>query len=212
MHPEMKRLAIIVPVKSPQQGKSRLGAVMSGCHRHKLNLGLLSRTLNEAGKLKHIADVIVVSKSREVLEQAVRREFRGCIEPADCDLNGAIAIGAQAAEDAGATEIMVLPVDLPWLSVDLLHQAIVEFRNNCDVMIVTDFAGSGTNLLLWRPIGMAVFQFGDGSAQRHAEAARKLGLRVRTREDARLSFDLDTPGDLDIWSRGRQAFMDGRSA
>lgn len=212
MHPEMKRLAIIVPVKSPEQGKSRLTAVMRECQRQKLNLGLLRRTLNEAGKLKHIADVIVVSKSPEVLEQAVRCGFRGCSELADCDLNGAIAIGAQAAQDAGATEIMVLPVDLPWLSAGHLHQAIIEFRNSCDVMIVTDFAGSGTNLLLWRPIEMAVFQFGEGSAQLHAEAARNRGLRVRIREDAQLSFDLDTPGDLDIWSRGRPAFMKRRSA
>jgi 2-phospho-L-lactate guanylyltransferase len=208
----LKRIAIVVPVKSAQQGKSRLGGAMRGCHRYKLNLGLLSRTLNEVGNLKHVADVIVVSKSPEVLEQAVRRGFKGCSESADCDLNGAIAIGARAAQDAGATEVMVLPVDLPWLSADRLHRAIVEFRNSCDVMIVTDFAGSGTNLLLWRPVGMAVFQFGEGSAQRHAEAARNLGLRVRVREDVLLSFDLDTPDDLDLWSRGRQAFVSRRSA
>lgn len=208
----MKRLAIIVPVKSPQQGKSRLGAVMRECHRYKLNLGLLSRTLNEAGKLKDVADVIVVSKSPEVLEQAIQHGFKSCPESTGCDLNDAIAIGARAAQDTGATEIMVLPVDLPWLSADRLHRAIVEFRNSCDVMIVTDFAGSGTNLLLWRPVGLAVFQFGEGSAGRHAEAARGLGLRVRVREDALLSFDLDTPSDLDLWSRGRQAFVSRNSA
>jgi 2-phospho-L-lactate guanylyltransferase len=205
----MNRLAIIVPVKSPQLGKSRLGKVLHAYSRHKLNLGLLKRTLNEAGKLANVADVIVVSKSWEVLEQAVQGGFKSCQEPANCDLNGAIAIGVQAAKKAGAAEVMVLPIDLPWLSADRLQQVIVEFRNTCDVMIITDFAEHGTNLLLWRPIGMSVFQFGEGSAKRHAEAARSLGLRVSVREDSMLSFDLDTPSDLDIWSRGRQAFING---
>jgi 2-phospho-L-lactate guanylyltransferase len=207
MRPEMNRLSIIVPVKSPRLGKSRLGAVLRRHRRHKLNLGLFKRTLNEAGKLASIADVMVVSKSPKVLEQAVQVGFKGCLEPADCDLNEAIAIGAEAAKKAGATEVMVLPIDLPWLSADRLQQVIVEFRNACDVMIITDFAGRGTNLLLWRPIGMSVFQFGEGSAKRHAEAARSLGLRVSVLKDPMLSFDLDTPGDLDVWSRGKPAFM-----
>jgi 2-phospho-L-lactate guanylyltransferase len=185
---------------------------MRGCRRYKFNLGLLSRTLNELGNLKHVADVIVVSKSPEVLDQAVRRGFKDCLEPADCDLNGAIAIGVRVAQDAGSTEIMVLPVDLPWISADHLRRAIVEFRNSYDVMIVTDFAGSGTNLLLWRPVEMAVFRFGEGSAKRHAEAAMNLGLRVTVREDALLSFDVDTPDDLDLWSRGRRFFVDRLSA
>lgn len=208
----MKRLAIVIPVKSPQLGKTRLGAVLRAYRRHKLNLGLLGRTLNEAAKLKDIAEIIVVSKSARVLEQAVQRGFKICPEPIDCDLNGAIAIGAQAAQNAGATEIMVLPIDLPWLSADRLKQAIAEFRSTCDVMIITDFAGGGTNLLLWRPIGMSVFQFGEGSAQRHAETARSLGLRAEVREDPLLSFDLDTPGDLNVWSRGKPAFMSRRLA
>lgn len=208
----MNRLAIIVPVKLPLLGKSRLGAVLRTYRRHKLNLGLLKRTLNEVGKLANVADVIVVSKSPEVLDLAVQVGFRHCLEPAECDLNEAIAIGAQAALKVGAAEIMVLPIDLPWLSADRLQQAIVEFRADCDVMIVTDFAGRGTNLLLWRPIGMSVFQFGEGSAKRHAEAARSLGLRVRVREDPMLSFDLDTAADLDVWSRGRRAFVSRRFA
>jgi 2-phospho-L-lactate guanylyltransferase (CobY/MobA/RfbA family) len=51
----------------------------------------------------------------------------------------------------------------------------------------------------------ALFRFGEGSAQRHAEAARSSGLQISFREDPVLSFDLDTPDDLRIWLRDKPA-------
>jgi 2-phospho-L-lactate guanylyltransferase (CobY/MobA/RfbA family) len=68
-------------------------------------------------------------------------------------------------------------------------------------MIITDRAGEGTNLLLWRPIETARFHFGAGSAARHAEVAGALGLRVVMRQDCHLSFDLDAQHDLEILLR-----------
>jgi 2-phospho-L-lactate guanylyltransferase len=195
----MTRLAIIIPVKSLQDGKSRLAAALPAQDRHALNLRLLRHTLDQVAELKDIADVHVVSRSPDVLADAFRRKFATCLEPAACDLNGAVTLGVQHARAAGASEAMILPIDLPWLSAAGLRSAIADFHASADVMIVTDKAGDGTNLMLWRPIETAHFQYGVGSAARHAAHARSLGLRVAVREDHALSFDLDTPADLALW-------------
>jgi 2-phospho-L-lactate guanylyltransferase len=197
----MKRLAIIIPVKPPEDGKSRLAGELSTRDRYALNQRLLNHTLDQVADLTNTADVHVVSKSSAVLVNASQRGFASHLEPSLCDLNGAVALGAAKAQAAGATEIMVVPIDLPWLSSDRLLSVVAEVRENCDVLIITDRAEEGTNLLLWRPIETAHFHFGAGSAARHAEVAGALGLRVVTRQDCHLSFDLDTRHDLEMLLR-----------
>lgn len=195
----MKALAVIIPVKPPEQGKSRLSSVLLPQDRLALNRALLRHTFEQAANLADFADVYVVSKSAEVAADALRRGFVACDEPETCELNGAIRIGADAALRAGLDEVMVLPVDLPDLSSTRLVELVEEFRSGFDVLIVADRAGSGTNVLLWRPIGAAVFRYGSDSARHHARSAEALGLRLALRQDVALSFDIDTPTDLQLW-------------
>ena len=195
----MKQLAIIIPVKAPEEGKSRLAGVLSAGDRQALNWRLLAHTLDQVAALADIAEIVVVSKSPEVLAEVFARGLSACIEPDGCDLNGALAFGAVHAQAMDTREIMVLPVDLPWLSSHQLRQLVADSRADCDVAIIADRAGCGTNLLLWRPAASARFHYGIGSATRHAEIAAGLGLRVTVQQDVRLSFDLDTPQDLEQW-------------
>lgn len=202
----MKSLAIIIPVKQPEQGKSRLAGALLPHDRLALNRALLRHTLEQAAGLADIADIYVVSKSAEVGADALRRGFARCDEPAACELNGAVEIGAASARQAGLDEIMVLPVDLPGVSSRRLRELVEEFRSAFDVLIVADRSGSGTNVLMWRPVETAEFHYGIGSAQRHGSCAKALGLRLAMRQDAALSFDVDTPEDLERW------MQDGRGA
>jgi 2-phospho-L-lactate guanylyltransferase len=197
----MKPLAIIIPVKSPREGKSRLTGVLRADDRYELNSRLLTHTLDQVAHMIDIAEAYVVSKSPAVLAEAARRGFTACPESDPCELNGAVSLGAKQAGARGATQIMVLPIDLPWLSSSRLRHLVDEFRADYDAMIIADRAGDGTNVLLWRPIETAIFKYGVGSAARHADVAQNLGYRVDIRQDRYLSFDLDTPQDLKIWSR-----------
>jgi 2-phospho-L-lactate/phosphoenolpyruvate guanylyltransferase len=200
----MKSLAIVIPVKPPEQGKSRLSSVLLPQDRLALNRALLRHTFEQAAKLADFASIYVVSKSAEVAADASKRGFVACDEPETCELNGAIRIGADAALRAGLREVMVLPVDLPGVSSKRLIELVEEFRRGFDVLIVADRAGSGTNVLLWRPIDAAVFCYGSDSAQRHARSAEALGLRLAKCQDTALSFDIDTPTDLQLWmQKGR---------
>jgi len=203
----MKQLAIVIPVKSPREGKSRLAGMLQADERYDLNLELMRHTFDQVAPLAEAAEVYVVSKSFEVLGEAMRRGFRTCSEPEHFELNDALSLAAEQAEKAGATEVMVLPTDLPWLSSNHLLFVLEEFRSMYDVMIVTDRAEVGTNLLLWRPIGTSEFSYGLYSANQHAAIAGRLNLRVCVRQDRLLSFDLDTPFDFEILSKNCPDFF-----
>lgn len=193
-------LAIIIPVNSPEDGKSRLKGALTDCDRLALNWWLFAHTLDAVDSLNGEARIYVVSRSAAILSEAARRGFCAYCEPDDSDgLNAAVSLATQMAAEGGATDVMVLPVDLPLLVADSLREAIAGFDANLDVAIVTDERGSGTNLLMWRPIGAARFCYGPHSADAHEAIARAAGLRIEVRRDPILSFDLDTPEDLKRW-------------
>ena len=183
----MKSLSIIVPVKELTEGKSRLSSALSAQARCELNRFLLNHTLEQVMELADIADIYVISKSSEILAEAERRDLIGCSEGSSCDLNGAIALGMKRAHDAGATELMVIPVDIPSLASKRMRAIIDEYHGTSDVMIITDRTGDGTNVMLWRPIETASFQYGIGSASRHAEICQKSGS---SRHDAKRRFSV----------------------
>lgn len=193
-------LAIIIPVNSPEDGKSRLKGVLSDGDRIELNWWLFTHTMEAVAPFIANTRIFVVSRSTAILSQAASRGFGTYCEPDEgVDLNAAIALTARMAAGASASEVMVLPVDLPLLISETLSGAIAAFDKSVDVDIVTDEHGSGTNLLMWRPIQSAQFRYGPDSADAHEAIAMTAGFRVQVRRDPILSFDLDTPEDLRRW-------------
>jgi 2-phospho-L-lactate guanylyltransferase (CobY/MobA/RfbA family) len=139
-----------------------------------------------------------VSKSDDVLRAAVKRGFAVCSESKDANLNDGVALGVLQAQAAGFTAAMVVPIGLPWMKSEHLRRLISWGDDDFDVTIITDRAGTGANVMLRRPIETAVFGYGKGSADRHGRTAAELGLRVTTRKELCLSFDLVTPQDMEI--------------
>jgi 2-phospho-L-lactate/phosphoenolpyruvate guanylyltransferase len=195
----MKKLAILIPVKPLSEGKSRLEGILGAAERTTLNRILALRTFKVARELLDIAEVFVVSKSAEVLKLARDHFLTGIEESPQASLNEAIAFGCSQAKRSGQTELLVFPVDLPFLTSarvrDLLHNS-----QNVDVIIVPDLAGKGTNLIYWRPIESVRPRFGAMSAILHERDARAKGLSVEVVNDQDLSFDLDSPADFQTWN------------
>lgn len=113
-------------------------------------------------------------------------------------LNDALYYATSAAMQRGCSKLLVVPVDLVFLSVALLSE-IIERSRGTDVTLVTDAAESGTNAVFWNDIKQARFLFGSDSATHHALSAIQRGLTVKTIKDSALSFDLDHPEDLERW-------------
>jgi 2-phospho-L-lactate/phosphoenolpyruvate guanylyltransferase len=198
----MKKLAVLVPVKPLSEGKSRLAGTLGAADRAELNRILALRTFEVARELGDQAEVFVVSKSSEVLDLARDHLLTGLEESPLADLNEAVAFGCSEAKRRGQTELLVLPVDLVFLTSarvrDLLHNS-----QGADVTIVPDAAGTGTNLIRWRSIEEVRFSFGTNSAILHERSARARGLGVEIINDVDLSFDLDSPADFQTWNRLR---------
>jgi 2-phospho-L-lactate guanylyltransferase len=197
----------IVPMRGMESGKSRLAAVIDSASRACLNRWLLARTLKVIerwrGDLRHC---VVVSPCNQALELAQRAGALVLCEAAGAnDLNRALAIGASHAAANGAGKVLVLPCDLPDLTVESLDALAIESGRAQHMVLAPDLAGTGTNALLVDACPDVEFRFGERSFARHCEWAAARGLTISVCARAELGFDLDTPQDLAAWlSRGRE--------
>lgn len=194
----------MVPVRSLEGAKSRLGEVLDPEERRDLVVELLGRTIDALRGAEGVDSVIVVSRDEAALDIArargaiALRQTRG-------GLNAALEEARAMALDLGATTLLVVPGDIPAISAgavdDLLRSlppasgtpAAADARGV--VALVSDRHGRGTNVLLLAPPDLIAFAFGGDSRVAHRELALGAGAQYLEREGP-LSLDLDTPDDL----------------
>ena len=188
-----RRTVVVIPVRSLEGAKSRLGAALDAEERRTLVERLLVRTV-EAARAAAVDEVRVVSPDPAVLGLAAAHGARP-VEQRTQGLNRALE--EARADLAAADRVLVLPGDLPAVSSGAIDGllALADESEAPVVVLVTDRHGRGTNALLLDPAGLIAFAFGGDSREAHACLARDAGARVVEPESA-LGIDVDTPDDL----------------
>ncbi len=196
---------VVLPMRTVSGGKARLGEVLDAEEREELVLGMLLHTLEVLGawpacRRIHLVSpdpVLNAASSQAGVELSVLRQ-------AGEGLNEGIRLGVSAARVEQATSLLVLPGDLPHLSIVALDElltaadaGVVAAGGGALVAIVPSDAGGGTNALLLRPPDAIAPAFGAGSFEAHLRAAEAAGAAVQVVSDPSLGFDLDTPDDLE---------------
>jgi 2-phospho-L-lactate guanylyltransferase len=194
---EPSRIAAVIPVASFEAAKSRLGGALDAEERQDLVERLLGQTVAAAMTVARLADVLVISPDPEVLGRAADLGAR-TLRQRSVGLNAGLVEARSDAVAGGADALIVLPIDLAFISPATLEAAlepILRPGRAPAVVLVTDRNGSGTNLLALRPPDVIEFAFGPGSREAHREAAEGAGA-IYTEVEGLLSFDIDTPADL----------------
>ncbi len=189
----------IVPVKPIYQGKSRLAAVLSQHERVLLNQMLYVHLLQVLQDVKEIEEILVVSRDSSILSTARQYRARTLQEDGRINLNLALRRATAMAQIYAASEVLILPVDLPLASPEDIGVILKAARFERGIVIVPDRHWQGTNALLVRPPGALEYQFGNNSFEAHCRQAHQKGLEVQILELPSIAFDLDWPEDLEYW-------------
>lgn len=190
------RIAAIIPVGTLEGAKTRLGGMLDAEERRDLVERLLVRTVKAALAADGLADVLVISPDREVLRRAAEFGAR-TLRQRSTGLNAGLAEARDDVVAGGAEAILVLPIDLPFVTTEALSAVLglLLLRPVPAVVLVTDRHGTGTNALGLRPPDVIDFAFGLESRRAHQAAAVAAGA-IFTELDGPLAVDLDTPDDL----------------
>jgi 2-phospho-L-lactate guanylyltransferase len=186
----------IIPVGALDGAKSRLGAVLDAEERLELTVGMARRTIAAAVAADRIDEVLVITPDDAVRSLAVELGARP-IRQRDSGLNHGLVAARAEAVAAGATAVLILPIDLPDVTPDAIDAVAAQLREHDRplVAIVPDRHGRGTNALLIAPPEAIDVCFGGDSAIAHETAARAAGARLVILGGP-LALDLDTPDDL----------------
>jgi len=196
---------ILIPAKPLTEGKSRLAPLLNGAYRAALCEHLLRRILVLGTAT---APTTVVTADPRVAAIARSAGAHALLEPANCGLNGALDWARSQGGDVDC--LLVMPIDLPWLSVAGLQSLRMNPRR---IAIVTDRRGNGTNLLFLPRTAIRGFRFafGQDSAVAHQAEAARLGISAETISFAEAAFDIDLPEDYTEYVFQR-ALNDGAAA
>ena len=203
---DLSVLHVVVPLRGIDSGKSRLGQALDAEEREVLVLGLLGRTLDVLAAWPAAQRIYLVTGDGTAGELARRAQPSLTLvrEPRGGGLNAALRAARDAATDAGATCVLMLPADLPLLEVAALDQlldgadaALAAGNGRPLVVVVPADARGGTNALLVSPPALIEPSFGEASLEAHLRAAARADATVQLVVDPRLGFDLDTTDDLE---------------
>lgn len=218
---DLRRIWALVPLRGLEDAKTRLGAELDAEERLELVVTMASRTLAAARDARTLAGTVLVTADPEAARLATSFGARTLVQRLP-GLNAAIREARAVAIEAGATAVIVLPIDLPSITpaaidtvVELAGAAAGAAADGDEagrgsrparhpaalVAAVPDRHGAGTNALLVAPPGAIEPAFGERSLQAHRAAAARAGARW-LELGGPLTADVDTGADLIAAERG----------
>jgi len=182
-------LRVVIPVKPFGEAKLRLAPALDPAQRARLAERMFRHVLRVASTAFGAANVLVISRSHDVLAIAATEGATSICESEPSDLNSALSQAARFAQSHGASHVLALASDLPLLQESDLAELA---RHGC--AIAPDRHSRGTNALLW-PANLP-FAFGENSFARHLTIADKAGVSLQAVHRPGLAHDVDVPSDL----------------
>ena len=185
--------AVVIPVRTFEGAKSRLGAVLDAEERRDLVERLLQRTVAAALATPGVTEVLVVSPDPEVLAVA---SAAGAVPLLQLSrgLNPALQ---EARAAIRADRILVVPGDIPAVTARDLAAVLAagDAAGAPGVVLAPDRHGRGTNALLLAPPDVIDPAFGGDSRAAHAWLASSADAAYAEVSGV-LSLDIDTADDL----------------
>jgi 2-phospho-L-lactate/phosphoenolpyruvate guanylyltransferase len=190
----LKAIAVL-PAKRFGAAKQRMAGAVTGGQRRDLAEAMVADVLEAIGQARAIERTIVVSGDPIAQELAAGAGAEVVADPEDTGHVKAALAGIARAEADGAERVVLLAGDCPLLDPRELDRLLTGVPGSY-VGIVPDRHGTGTNALLLSPPDAIVPAFGEGSRDRHVEAARRAGIPFGIEELPSIELDLDTPADV----------------
>ena len=190
----------IVPIKPLRRGKSRLASVLSEKDREQLNQTLLIKTIRCLKEIKEIDQILIVSYDPSALTISRDYGVRTVQESPNTNINKALRKGTMAAMAFNVSSILIVPADLPFIEPEVIRGLLAKSQKQPEIIITPDRRMNGTNALFINPAGILEYDFGNWSFSKHVEQAERKKIRIEIYNNDKLSFDLDIPEDLEIFT------------
>lgn len=197
--------ALLIPIKDPSNGKTRLAGLLSPDERRLLAWAMfedVSRAVRDACK----PDCVVMVTSYEpAIERARELEWDVLIEQSQLSESASVDWASRVLAERGVDTVMRLPADLPLVRAEDIDALLSMKLDSPGALLVPSREGSGTNAIIRTPPTLFASCFGPNSLALHMQEAAKLGVACLLVNNARIELDIDEPGDVELMmERGKE--------
>ncbi|MGD1886454.1 MAG: 2-phospho-L-lactate guanylyltransferase [Cohaesibacteraceae bacterium] len=187
-------LCVVIPMKDPEQAKTRLGDVLPAETRAALTRTLFRNTLRVLRTVDSGLHIVVVTASPSIA--LIAHPFRAQVldDPGE-GLSAAAEAGARYAAHHRFRSVCILPGDLADPLAKDFETLFAAPRPDGSVIIAPAHDG-GTNALIASPPDALPFSYGQGSCAKHQASAEEAGLSCLVMPLPSLLYDVDRSSDL----------------
>ena len=194
------RGALLIPVKTLDNAKQRLGDALDQQHRTLLAEAMLRDVLTAAAGVQHRIEVFLVTG--DVRAKSVAQEFGFAVieDTANESETAAIEMATAWCVLRGYDTTVVIPGDIPLIASDELL-TVLDAAPLEGVVIVPAYDRRGSNCVLRRPADVIPLRFGNDSFLPHCETVRKTSKPLVILEMPGIGLDIDHPHELELLMR-----------
>jgi len=186
---------ILIPVKNLANAKQRLASVLDQSSRTELAQAMLSDVLETLRSWTDCAEISLVTNDPFAMELARSFHYEVSSDDGCRSETEAIEIATRLCEQRGIHSTLVIPGDIPLITVSELDQIL----NNAPLagtVLVPSADKRGTNAAFRSPAGLFPLRFGNDSFKPHLAAAQATGKPCIVLSLPGIALDIDTPSDL----------------
>lgn len=193
---QVQRVAAVIPVKNFNEAKQRLQPVLSNQERRQLARVMFEDVLGVLTQCRQLEGVYVLTADPDAAQLAAELGAHTLADPLRGGLSGAVAAAAQTLKRQGVDGMMVVPADVPGISMDTVNRLLQAHARPRAVTLVAAARDGGTNALLCSPPDVIPNCFGHNSFRAHCHLATSSGIEPRVLSLPGLHYDIDHSLDL----------------
>ena len=199
---QKNKTSILIPMRSLNEGKTRLSNFLSPDKREKLIKLLFTQLLKKLKTLKDqfpliFSDVLVITPCEEVEKISKDYHVRVLKEQNLNGLNSAVSKGVCWSSINHCDSSLILPGDIIDPKTEDIKKILEIGKKSRDSIVICPSADFGTNALFLSLPTRLNFKFGPNSFFEHQKEAKKIFIRSIIAPVDSLKDDLDTGKDLE---------------
>ena len=188
--------ALLIPVKDPSRGKTRLSDFFTLEDRRRLAWAMFEDVITAAAKASKPDRIVVVTSFDLAAERARRAGFEVLIEQSQTSESASIDWASRLLRDQSFDSVMRLPADLPLVRAEDIDELLTAPLPSPGALLVPSRDGTGTNAIIRTPPDVFGSRFGPNSLELHRREAAGAGAECFVVVNERIAVDIDEPDDV----------------
>jgi len=190
--------ALLIPVKDPQNSKTRLSSLLSLKERRRLAWTMFEDVSQAITDSRQADRIVLVTSFAPAIERGRALGWEVLIEQSQVSESASVDWASRILAERGFDVVMRLPTDLPLVQAGDIDAVLSIGLKSPGALLIPSREGTGTNAMIRTPPNLFPSRFGPNSFALHKAEAARVGGECMIVNNTRIALDIDEPADVEL--------------